>query len=481
MQEWHNFAGNHRVRADVRAPRHEEELSTCIRSAVEKGHRIRPDGASYSWAPLVPVEGGTIINMQHMDRLHSLDVDARTIEVGAGMDIQALNALTAKYGLTLVTPPLFPGPTVGGAVATGSHGTSFLAGNFSDDILEMTIVDHTGEPRVVRRPDPKRPTPEGRDEYAAAQVNLGTLGVVQSVKLQLVDQFNVHTQIREIPVDEVLEGFEDLAQLRSCDFLEIFYTPLQDTMWVYLMNRTDSPPDPRPPWADFVAKQTAAFQESIIDSIYPWATRYVPNIFPRVFDFTNRSYAKPGVTVATASNAFHFARVFPKCWDMSYSFPNHDAARAWSAGISLLREYASASLFPVNLMMHGRFTAGSNGWLAPDHEQETCYVEVTTAEHTPNWVDFYRELERRWLDIPSARPHWAKLYFETDPIRDRYPKMDEFLQVRERWDPNRVFLNEFLEKQIFKLPAIGAVEEPARSREPLQDWPTVRVPASSGA
>ena len=33
--------------------------------------------------------------------------------------------------------------------------------------------------------------------------------------------------------------------------------------------------------------------------------------------------------------------------------------------------------------------------------------------------------------------------------------MDRFLEVRERWDPDRIFLNEFLEERIFQLPPLG--------------------------
>jgi L-gulonolactone oxidase len=475
MQEWHNWVGNQSARAELRAPRNEEELRAAVLAAVEKGRRVRPAGASYSWAPLVPVRDGLIVDMRHMKRLHSIDIDAKTIEVDAGMDIRELNAIAARYGLTLVTPPLFPGPTVGGAVATGTHGTSFRSGNFSDDVLAMTIVDHQGEPRRVVRPsgDPRRP--EARD-YEAAQVALGTLGVIQSVKLELVEQYNVYTERRLIDVDEVLEGFEDLAQVRSCDFLEIFYVPLQEKMWVYLMTRTDSHPDPETLWSGIFSEGKKWVQNAIVERFYPWASRNVPGAYPYIYDFVNRTYNSTGVGVATASDTFHFQKAYPKNWDMSYAFPHHDAARAWRAGISLLREYAAAGVYPINLMMHCRFTAGSTAWLAPDSDQDTCYVEVTTADGTPGWQDFYRELERRWVDIESSRPHWAKLYFETDGIKRRYPRMDDFLRVRERWDPQRVFLNEFLEKQVFQLGRIGAAVEKPRARPKLAPA-CQRVPA----
>jgi len=95
MEEWHNWVGNERARADVRQPRNEDELCAAVRTARERGMRVRPAGASYSWAPLVPLNDGMIVDMQGMKRFHSIDIDAKTIEVDAGMDIRELNATAA--------------------------------------------------------------------------------------------------------------------------------------------------------------------------------------------------------------------------------------------------------------------------------------------------------------------------------------------------------------------------------------------------
>jgi L-gulonolactone oxidase len=160
-----------------------------------------------------------------------------------------------------------------------------------------------------------------------------------------------------------------------------------------------------------------------------------------------------GVTVKTASDAFHFQNTYAKCWDLSYSMPAGDAAEGWGRAIELVEHYAKSRLYPVNLAVHGRFTAASDAWIAPDHGRATAYVEITTAVGTPHWEGFFRELEDRWCEIDGSRPHWAKMYWRNHRIASRYPKFDAFLEVRERWDPRRVFLNDFLEKQIFQLPS----------------------------
>src|SRR5262249_43125842 len=85
------------------------------------------------------------------------------------------------------------------------------------------------------------------------------------------------------------------------------------------------------------------------------------------------------------------------------------------------------------------------------HDRATCYIDVTTAMGTPHWEGFFREIENEFFDIPGARPHWGKIFFRGEDLRARYPLMEQFLAVREEWDPGRVFLNRFLEEEIFQL------------------------------
>jgi FAD/FMN-containing dehydrogenase len=153
-----------------------------------------------------------------------------------------------------------------------------------------------------------------------------------------------------------------------------------------------------------------------------------------------------------ASEAFHFQNVYVKNWDLDYAVPATESGRAWREVINLVNEYARADLYPVNLAVHCRFIGESQGWLAPNHGRETCHIEATTALATRHWRAFFDELEERWLSIDGARPHWGKVYNRPREIGARYPKMKDFLKVRQSWDPDRVFLNDFLETEIFQLP-----------------------------
>jgi FAD/FMN-containing dehydrogenase len=337
---------------------------------------------------------------------------------------------------------LFPKPTIGGAIAVGAHGTDFHNGGMEDRIVEMKIVDAAGILRTVRRDDP---------DMGAAMVALGTLGVMYSVTLQLEPQYDVATQIRLLPVERVLAEFKDLQA--SCRFLEMFWFPFQKNMWVYMMDRTMAPRDPSSWWTRLQRNANTAIQNVASQRLIPWLARHAPHLTPVLNWVASRMAFHEGLSVQTASHAFHFQRAYAKCWEMEYAVPSADAARAWREGVALVEHYAASGLYPVNLALHGRFTSASSGWIAPNHGRPTCYIDVTTAMGTPHWEGFFRELETTWHAIPGARPHWGKIFFQRDRVAGRYDQMDRFLEVRQRWDPERVFLNRFLEEEIFHLPA----------------------------
>lgn len=438
---WTNWARNQRSEAKLVTPRDLPSLQQAVIQAAtpaagRRQPRIRVAGGSYSWSRLIP-NPDTILRTSRLRRLLDFDPAGQTVTVESGMTIQQLDRLVRKRGFTLIMPTLFPQPTVGGAIAVGAHHTSRATGCFSDSVEELTIVDGRGAARTVRRGDP---------DFPAAQVSLGTLGVVYSAKLRLEPQFNVYRDLRRVPVREVIDGLLDLEA--GTPFLELFWWPFQDTMWVYRMRRTDSPAD-RSSWASLLWERIdTALEWTLGGRALPWTAGHMPGLTPLISKAANRLANSAGVKVQRASDAFHFQKAYPRCWDMQLGVRLADAPRAWAEAIELVSRYAKAGLYPMNLALHGRFTGRSDAWLAPNHDRRTCYIEAVTVPATRGWKPFFQELEDRWLTFPEARPHWGKLFWRRSAVAARYPRMADFIAVRRRWDPDRVFLNDFLEREI---------------------------------
>jgi hypothetical protein len=79
-----------------------------------------------------------------------------------------------------------------------------------------------------------------------------------------------------------------------------------------------------------------------------------------------------------------------------------------------------------------------------------CFIEIVTYADTPDWVEFSTEIMREWLQIPHARPHWAKEARQFPPAAMRAAYGDalkDFLEIRDRLDADKygLFVNDYLE------------------------------------
>jgi hypothetical protein len=301
MSEWHNWADTQSCDCTLLEPGDLAELRAQVRQAAEAGQRIRPAGGSYSWAPLVKNEGGTIIDTGRLNRILEIDKANCTVEVETGVTIQQLTKATHEHGLTLITPPLFPLPTVGGTIGPGCHGTGWKVGNFSDQIIEMTIVKADGSLEVV---DTKHA------DYHAAQVNLGTFGIIYSVKLKVECEFNVYADKRLVDVQEMLEGFDDLME--TYEFLEMMWFPLEKKIWMYLMNASKAPADKWTFW-DTLKQKFSTFIENFGASVLvPWVAHHLPGLTPTLNHLATNMSNSVSTSILPASTEFHFQHAYPK-------------------------------------------------------------------------------------------------------------------------------------------------------------------------
>jgi FAD/FMN-containing dehydrogenase len=195
---------------------------------------------------------------------------------------------------------------------------------------------------------------------------------------------------------------------------------------------------------------------------------YLLALVPFLTPFVMKMYAKWHGThdrVLYRHEANHYQRYAVRAVDMGYAIPydpTHTDAlkrydrlkRAWYSVVDSLEELKhTEQIYPQNLVMHARFVRGDSAALiAPSTENaHTMYIELLSFVGTPRYEEFFNLIERGWLRL-GGRPHWAKLSFNVEKIRDAYPKekMEKWLEIREKWDPDGIFLNDHL-REVMKL------------------------------
>lgn len=433
---WHNWMGNLTAHPAIRErPGSLDELTAAVAHAAGRGLGVRVFGSSHSWSALVPTDG-VLIDMRGLDRplpLRDGDPDG-CIRVEAGMSVERMLDVAAGLGLFIPSTTVATNFSVGGLVATGSHGTGLAFATFSDNVVGMTVVTADGTVREVFADDPDLPF---------ARVALGTLGVIYAVTIRGLPTRNVRCEDRWLPLDDGIDSITDLA--RTHDAVAMFWFPYTSKAWIKLWDFTDEPADFG--WWDRLKVRATQF---VTEGPFSWAavrliSRHFASLMP-LFLKLIVALSRDHTSVRGPRHAFHYQYEYPPCMDSSHAIPMDTAADAWRAYVAEIEAFRRRGVYPINMVVHCRFAAAGSGVLAPDRGRSSCYIEAVTYKDTPGADDYYRTMhEQMTASEFDGRPHWAKLLYDLDVLKRQYGSaLDEFEQVRSRWDPDGRFLNGFL-------------------------------------
>jgi L-gulonolactone oxidase len=101
--------------------------------------------------------------------------------------------------------------------------------------------------------------------------------------------------------------------------------------------------------------------------------------------------------------------------------------------------------FKVQFPVEVRFTGPDDVWLSHGYGRESAYVAVHQFTGSP-CEPYFRAVEAVCAPL-GGRPHWGKMHYrDAASLRTAYPRFDDFLGVRDRLDPARVFTNAYLDR-----------------------------------
>lgn len=135
----------------VAFPESAEEVAALLRLASEAGLAVAPlGGGTQRGLGGIPSRLDLVIALGRLDRLVAYEPADMTVTVEAGMPLERLQALLAKEGQFLpCDPPLGPGATVGGILATRAAGPLRVGfGTLAERLLGITVV--TADGRIAK-------------------------------------------------------------------------------------------------------------------------------------------------------------------------------------------------------------------------------------------------------------------------------------------------------------------------------------------
>jgi FAD/FMN-containing dehydrogenase len=385
--QWRSWSGLTTARpALVRTPSDTAEVVDAVRTARAHGRRVKMVGSGHSFTDIA-VTDGVLLLPDRMVGVTAVDRDAMTVTVLAGTPLHVLNR-------------------------------------------QLDVV--TGDGSLVHaRPSG---TASERALWEAGRVGLGALGVVTAVTLLVEPAFTLRAVEEPMTWSRVVDGFEELAS--SHEHFEAYWFPHTDRMLTKADDRTSDEVEP-------LSRVRAYVDDELLSNTVFGILNRIGNTVPRAVPpinalssraLTARTYSDVSHRVLTSSRRVVFK-------EMEYAVPREVGMPALREVRSLMEAEGWRVSFPVEI----RHAPRDDVWLSTASDRDTVYLAFHTNARTDHTA-YFAGVERV-LTSYDGRPHWGKLHTRrAEDLAATYPRFADFVELRDRMDPDRLFTNDYLER-----------------------------------
>lgn len=400
---------------------------------------------------------------------------ARTATADAGAPLRAVIDAAEARGLSLPASPYWEGVSVGGAVSTGSHGSSWWGrgGALHDHVVALSLVVPAGAADGWAKVVALR---RGDALFPAALVSLGLLGVISKVTLALEPRFKRSITYDYRDDSTFQDDFADHAARH--EFADIAWYPSQHQA-VYRVDGRAPPNASGDGVNDFIGFQSTLIAVSAGIRALETALERSKSVKGKCAMAAAEIAAKKLVGNGLRSSNGALFTGYPvvgfqgkmqtsgSCAHSPASNPL--AACAWDPRFKGLFFYESTAIFspegfkafildvkrlrdmnPENFCgvdvyngMLIRFVKKSEAWLGQPEDSVVVdfnYYRAADPAAARLSQDVWEEVEQLAFVKHGARPHWAKNRMAAFlGVRAKYPGWARFFEAKRELDPRGLF------------------------------------------
>ena len=347
--------------------------------------------------------------------------------------------------------------SVGGFIMTGSAGGSLKHG-FADVIQEIEFVDGNGQVQIAK---------PGTDLWSAVGVSMGLFGIITHVTFRLPEMKLIEGKESDHPFDESLigpnkEGKSKLREsLESHEYMRVNWFPQKEVQRVQQWVGKQTSKGDIIPYNSILSNILAAGMAAIalaicnflVEKPDPTAIDYdIIGAILRVFVPLGKPKPFRDIRFETLpmDNEAHTDSIikvdFTEIW-----MPLDQCQTVMDKLAKLFENQKAAGNFATEIYS----AKESPFWLSMSYNQKMVRVD-------PYWWAYNKGNKREYfsyfwdvlLDIPGTRLHWGKYLplpgqkcgnttFNLAYLKSVYPKMDDWLKLREEMDPDQVFVSDY--------------------------------------
>jgi alditol oxidase len=362
------------------------------------------------------------LSVRPMSDVVSLDRQARTVTLHAGISYGQLCPYLDSKGFALHNLASLPHISVAGACSTATHGSGEKNGNLATAVSGLEIVTPDGDVLTLSRKD--------EEKFNGAVVGLGALGVITKVTLDIQPTFQMAQYVyQDLPFSALADNFD---RIQSSAYSVSLFTDWekQRVNEVWLKCRMDEAPR-------FENKPEFYSAKSANRNVHPIIELSAENCTEQM-----------GVPGPWYERLPHFRMGFTpsagKELQSEYFVPRKHAVEA-----ILAVERLHQQISPHLLITEIRAIATDDLWMSPCYKQPSVTIHFTWK---PDWSAVSKLLPviEKELTPFDVRPHWGKL-FTISPLvlQSRYERRSDFVELCQKFDPKGKLRNEFLENNVF--------------------------------
>ena len=398
-----------------------------LQDVIKNSEKVRVFGTKQSSADIASgLE--TLLDITTYNKILHFDDAEHKVTVQSGVILgDLLEAIEAK-GWCIPCLPDINTITIGGALATGTHGTSGKL--LCEYMTSCSMVLADGSLKVIDEKDKL---------IDAVRVSLGVLGVMSEITFKCEPIYTLH--VKEGPEDDS-EWLPKIKQrLQKHDFLRILWLPHTDKGYVITGDKIDPDTEITENLGPAYLKHRRTASKILYkySHLFPWTTAIANKLLYRGF-FSSTKEHKGSLYQATVTKSrgstIELAEwtigldIFPKVFEELKTEINKWSNRSF-----------------IHIPMDVRFIQKDKSWLSYAYGEDTVTMGcVSRNAATADTYEAFKSIEKVFLKY-GGKPHWGKRFVAKDETLSKiYSKWEDFKVLRKELDPSNKFLNPYLIK-----------------------------------
>jgi len=414
MKKQQNWAGNYTYST---TNWHEPESVEQVQQLVTSSNQLKVVGTRHSFNGIAD-STDTILSLRKLNKITELDRERHLVTVEAGTRYSDLSMYLAKEGFALKNLASLPHISVAGACATATHGSGNDNSCLATAVHEMEVITADGELVSFSRD-------HNYELMDGVVVNLGGLGIVTSLTLEIVPAFEMKQFVYEhIPFIEYKEHFNKIfsSAYSVSSFTNWCDETFQQVWQKHYITDHESHEPAQTLFGASLAKET--LHPVGVDSVNCTEQVGVPGPW-----YERLPHFRMGFTPSTGEEL-----------QSEYIMSREHGYDAFCAIREIRKQLES-----VLLVSEVRTVAEDKLWMSPFYKQDSVAIHFTWKRDWPLVKEVLPILEKQ-LEPFHARPHWGKLFtMSAEQIQSRFERLQDFKQLLTHYDPNGKFRNQFLD------------------------------------